>query len=362
MAGGPSSPELVAAVSEAGGLGMLPAGSISAVAFADALQRTRELTDQPFGVNLFVPRQANPHEHQLVDHAARSSAVGAYAAELVAIDEPHVGIGEAAETSGVSGTVATPGEPAAPERIELGTPDPDFDEDWDAKIDLLEREPVEIVTFTFGLPRASVIERLNRVGTACGVMVTKDRDALDAVEAGASVVIAQGFEAGGHRSTWAVAEPPNRLDTATVVRECRDAVRDRAVVVAAGGIDSHEAYLAAIAAGADLVQVGTALLLADEAGTKPTVRRALVDPAFTETIATRAFSGRVARALRNGFAARHDAIAPAAYPDVNQLTAPLRARAEREGDVHGVSAYAGINWRTARAEPAASILHRIVGR
>lgn len=380
MAGGPSTPALVAAVTHAGGIGLLAGGSTSVDAVREAMRATRVLlgvdrpavapdreaasamhdpTAQepaPFGVNLFVPRSANTVEAAIANLEAHRAAVETYAAML-------------------SAAFAT--DPA-----DLGHADPLDDDDWDRKLDLLESEPVALVTFTFGLPEPGVFGRLHAVGTACGVTVTNGADAVAAVEAGADLVIAQGAEAGGHRSTWRVVDVPNDDDTLTVVRAVRDALDRRELdetaeaaslgdeaaraeagtapvaLVAAGGIDGAERMREALGAGADAVQVGTALLLADEAGTPPTFRRALTDVAFAETVVTRVFSGRPARALRTEFVDAFDAIAPAAYPDVNQLTRPLRARAEAAGDARVVSSYAGTRWRSSRAEPVARILRR----
>lgn len=351
MAGGPSSPELVAAVSRAGGLGMLAGGSIRATPLAEAIEATRELLGAapsaaaggggapPFGVNLFVPRTANTAEHKIVDRDAHDTAVAAFRATAASLLEV---------------------DPA-----DLGTPNPDDDEEWTAKLAMLERAPVALVTFTFGLPKKSVFERLHVAGTACGVMVTNAADARAAVKAGADVIIAQGAEAGGHRSTWRVSEMPNDDDMLSVVEQVRDAFghpgEPSPAIIAAGGIDGPDRFAAARNAGAHGVQIGTALLLTNEAGTKPTVRRALTDPDFDEVVATRAYSGRVARCLRTRFVDLIDPLAPPAYPDVNQITAPARASAEAGGDVHGVSAYAGVGWREARAQPAAEIVRHIIG-
>ncbi|GGA58435.1 oxidoreductase [Pseudoclavibacter endophyticus] len=351
MAGGPSAPTLAAAVTLAGGLGMLAGGSIRADALAASVRAARDLLatagahDAPIGVNLFVPRIANVAERQIADLAAHVAAIDRYATHLAASAlAARLGVG----------------------RADLGAFSTDDDEDWDAKLAFLETEPVQVVTFTFGLPDLAVFERLHAVGSAVGVMVTSRSDALAAAYAGADVVIAQGVRAGGHRSTWRVQEQPNADDTLVVVRSIAEVRHGpghpRPVIVAAGGIDGPQRYSAARVAGADLVQVGTALLRADEAGTKPTVLRALTDSGLGETVTTRAFSGRFARAIRNEFTDCVGALAPAAYPEVNQLTGPLRAAAEAAGDVHGVSAYAGERWRAARAAPAAEILRELVGR
>lgn len=324
---------------------MVPGGSISAAALAAAISETREhlmragVPEAPFGVNLFVPRFANTAETPIADYAAHDRAVSTFrdaTASLLELD-----------TS------------------ELGVPVPDADEDWLAKLDLVVAERVPFVTFTFGLPRPQVFDRLRVAGISAGTMVTNGHDARAAAKAGAHAIIAQGVEAGGHRSTWRVAESPNDDDTLTVVASVRDALGHlgaRApVIIAAGGIDGAERVAAMRQAGAALVQVGTAVLLADEAGTKPTVRRALADPSLAGTIATRAYSGRVARAVCNRLAELLDPIAPQAYPDVNQITGPVRAAAEAAGDVHGVSAYAGVGWQRARQTRVAEILHGLVG-
>ena len=340
MAGGPSSPELVGAVSLAGGLGMLPGGSISAERFRAGLVASTQVAGAaPIGANLFVPRNANTAEPQLVDIEARESAVKAFAASLAATLDV---------------------DPS-----KLGTPNAEDDEDWEAKLELLEAEPVALVTFTFGLPDPDVFERLHAVGSATGVMVTDAEHALAAAAAGADVIIAQGAESGGHRSTWRVTDLPNETGMLQLVGEVRASLEHeygagRPVIVAAGAIGTAERFRAARDAGADTVQLGTALLLADEAGTSKTFRAALTSAIYDQTLPSRAFSGRVARAVRNGFVAQFATLAPPAYPEVNQLTAPLRAAADARGDVDRVSAYAGTAWRQAREAPVAEILRELV--
>jgi nitronate monooxygenase len=107
-------------------------------------------------------------------------------------------------------------------------------------------------------------------------------------------------------------------------------------------------------------QLGTAFLLADEAGSSPVHRAALNDPQFIETAVTRCFSGRYARGLRNRFVDEHDAEAPFGYPEVHYLTSPVRAASVRAGDPHGVNVWAGTGYRKAKAGPVAEIIAGLI--
>jgi nitronate monooxygenase len=109
------------------------------------------------------------------------------------------------------------------------------------------------------------------------------------------------------------------------------------------------------------VQLGTAFLLADEAGTNPAHRAALRDPTFTETVMTRAFTGRYARALRNGFIEKHDCDAVFGFPDVAMMTAPIQEAAVKLGDPHGIALWAGTAFRHTKTGPAADIVRALAG-
>ena len=111
-----------------------------------------------------------------------------------------------------------------------------------------------------------------------------------------------------------------------------------------------------IAAGAVAAQLGTAFLLADEAGSSPVHRAALKDPQFTETVVTRAFSGRYARGLRNRFVNDHEAEAPFGYPEIHYLTGPLRAASVRAGDPQATNVWAGTGFRSIRTGSVADII------
>ncbi len=307
MAGGPTTPGLVAAAAQAGSLGFLPAGYRTADQLAADIAEVRKSTES-FGVNLFVPEPA------LVDQ----SRVLAYR-DLIA---------PAAERAG----------------IELGAPRWD-DDHWRAKIDLLSSDPVPWVSFTFGLPDAEAVSRLRRAGTRLLMTVTGTDEARLAADLAPDGLIVQSTEAGGHRATFDQHRPPGTESLAELVDGIRRVTG--LPVIAAGGIGARDRVAAALAAGAEAVQVGTALLLADEAGTRPTHRRALEDPS-SSTAPMRAFTGRVARGVSNAFSERYDAAAPPGYPAIHYVTLPLRRWAADHDDSDHLHLWAGTGHRLAK--------------
>ena len=307
LAGGPSTPELAAAVSNAGGLGFLGGAYLSAEQLREQIAATRRLTSRPIGVNLFVLRP------EPVDDAA----VAAYAGEL----EPEARRLDA----------------------ELGTPR--FDDDgFDAKLEVVAEGGVEVVSFTFGRPDDAALRRLQ---VSVWLTVTSAEEA--AAAEGADAVVVQGTEAGGHRGTW-----DDREDD-TPLAELLASITNLPVI-AAGGIADREGVRAALDAGAAAVQVGTAFLLCPEAGTGEAYQRALVTR--RETAVTRAFTGRRARGLANRFMRDHPD-APSAYPQIHHLTAPLRAAARAARDADSFNLWAGTNVALAREEPAAAVVARL---
>jgi nitronate monooxygenase len=317
MAGGPSTPELAAAGTNAGGLGFVAAGYLTPDVFAERIAAASNLTTGPLGVNLFVPQAS----------AGTLDEIEAYAAAL----------GPEAERYGAR----------------LG--DPRYDDDhWSAKLDVVLDLRPEVVSFTFGLPSADECQRLHAAGITTVGTVTTVQEAETAVAVGVDALVAQGPSAGGHRATFdPTARPaPEPLD------QLLSAVLGRAAVpvVAAGGLSTAEDVNRVIAAGAVAAQLGTAFLLADESGSSPVHRAALQDPQFTETVVTRAFSGRYARGLRNRFIDAHEAEAPFGYPEIHYLTSPLRAAAVRAGDPHATNVWAGTGFRWSRPAPVAEIM------
>ncbi|MFG3548267.1 nitronate monooxygenase [Streptomyces sp. NPDC047725] len=324
MAGGVSVPQLAAAVCEAGGLGFLAAGYKTADGMYREIKQVRGLTSRPFGVNLFMPQP----------ETADPSAVGVYAEQLA---------GEAAwyET-------------------ELGDPDCGRDDGYDTKLAVLLDDPVPVVSFHFGVPSREAVDSLHRVGTFVLVTATTPEEARAVERAGADAVIAQGVEAGGHQGTHRDQPETDAagIGVLSLVAQVREAVS--LPVVAAGGIMRGGQIAAVLAAGASAAQLGTAFLATPESGAHPLHKQALTNPLFVRTELTRAFSGRPARGLVNRFLREHGPYAPAAYPEVHHLTAPLRKAAAKAGDAQGVALWAGQGHRMARELPAGELVEVLV--
>lgn len=315
MAGGPSTPQLAAAVSNAGGLGFLAAGYKTAAAMRAEIETTRSLTAGPFGVNVFVPQPSiiNPESLQR------------YASSL-APDAQRFGVA-------------------------LGDPRHD-DDDWDNKVGVLLDLAPAVVSFTFDLPEPGVVSELQLRGSFVIATVTSRAEAIQSLEAGVDALCVQGPEAGGHRGTF----HPTSVGTDPLHTLLQDLSNLGGPMIAAGGITTAAGTREALAVGAAAIQAGTAFLLAGEAGTKAAHRSALASGQFSTTAVTRAFSGRNARGLHNGFMRRHDGEAPYGYPEIHHLTTPLRAAAAAAGDPDWLNLWAGTGFQDIVEGPAASIL------
>jgi nitronate monooxygenase len=243
-------------------------------------------------------------------------------------------------------------------RLGAALGEPSWDDDhWDAKLALLLTEPVPVVSFTFGCPSPHVIRALQAVGTLVVVTVTTPDEAAVAADAGADCVCAQGIEAGAHRGGFTDDERPGRdYGLLSLIGEI---ARVREVpILATGGIGGPRAVAAVLAAGAVGAQVGTTFLRCPESGAHPVYRAALADPRFTHTAVTRAFSGRRARGLVNAFLLDHPD-APAAYPQINNATRPLRTAAAAADDPDRMSLWAGQAFRSATDRPAGEIVEHL---
>ena len=323
MGGGPGTPALVAAAARAGGLGFVAGGYQSVEALAGEIREVRANASR-FGVNLFAPNAVPVDPAAYADYARAIRAEG----EAYGLDTTTVPVTE-------------------------------DDDGWADKVDLLLSDPVPVVSFTFGLPGPGVIARLERAGSLTVQTVTSAAEARAATEAGVRALAVQSSAAGGHSATLSPQRLPEDIALEDLVRSVRAA--SPLPVVAAGGIGTAEDVRRVLAAGADAVAVGTVLIRSEESGATATHRDALADPARTRTVVTRCFTGRPARALRNHFVTRYDALAPSGYPALHHLTSPMRKAAAAAGDAERVHLWAGTGFRNATAEPAGVILQRLAG-
>ncbi len=319
MAGGPSTPELVAAVSNAGALGFVAAGYLTPGALRDQIDAVHAATDRPFGVNVFSPS----------GEAADPALVRQFVDRLVPM----------ARAAGV----------------ELG--EPRFDDDhYDDKVDIVTEAGPAVVSFAFGCPSAEVVQRCTAAGSEVWVTVTDASEAAAASTVGAHVLVAQGSEAGAHRGSFVDDDRDALLLDALLsdLQRALGARDDAPAIVAAGGLMSGADIARVLAAGAAAAQLGTAFLLCPEAGTSAVHRRAIAGAG--DTILTRAFTGRRARGIVNAWTDELTTGAPRAYPEIHHVTAPLRAHGRRAENPDLVNLWAGTGHARARPVPAADLI------
>jgi nitronate monooxygenase len=320
MAGSGGTPELAAAVSNAGGLGAWGGGYAKPDEIAATIRRMRQLTSRPFNINLFA---GGYHANHDIDPQPMLELVGAAHARL---------------------GLPPPILPPAPENP--------FDDQLAA---VLEEHP-PVFSFTFGIPSSAQIAALKDRGIAIIGTATTAEEARRLAQAGVDAVAAQGAEAGAHRGTFAAPFDESMVPLATLVREIRESVK--LPVVASGGLmDGHD-VAACRKAGADAVQLGTAFLPCPESGAPPVYKRALVEAKYDTTVITRAFSGRPARGLTNAFiamvAGKEHSILP--FRQQNDLTRPMRNAAGQQGVAGFISLWAGQGVARSRAMPAADLV------
>lgn len=316
---GATTPTMVAAVSNAGGLGSLPSGLYSPDQFAAALDQVRAATSRPIAVNLLC------HTAPAEDPAAQRQwrqRLSAYYVE-----------------AGLDPAMPVPPGGRAP-----------FD---DALCEIVERYRPEVVSFHFGLPDSALLDRVRRTGAKLISSATTVAEARWLEARGVDAVIAMGAEAGGHRGNFLNADMATQLGTFALVPQIVDAVS--VPVIAAGGIADQRGVRAAFELGASAVQVGTAYLFTPEAGITHAYREALA--AEGSTALTNIFTGRPARGIVNRLMAEIGPMSDLAppYPTAASLLGPLRAAAEAEGRGDYSPLWAGQAFPLVTPMPAAEL-------
>lgn len=320
LGGGPSTPALVAAASNAGALGSLGGAYLKADALEQAIEETRRLTRRPFGVNLFAPCPTSTLRPEQVEAAL--AATRTYRAEL--------GLGD------------------PPVR-------PPFHEDFDTQMAVVLRTRPEAFSFTFGMVDRTVIDECRRVGIVTMGTATSVEEGVALEKLGVDAVVAQGVEAGGHRGIFDANAGEPGHGTLALTRELVKVLH--IPVAASGGLMTGKDIAAALRNGAQAAHLGTAFLLCDEAGTTKPYREAL-KASGSRTKLTRAFSGRWARGLENRFMKemepRQDAILP--FPAQNAFTRDIRKKAAETGHAEFLSLWAGQGVGLIREMPAGKLV------
>jgi nitronate monooxygenase len=324
MAGSVTS-EMVVAGSESGGLGSLPCALLSLEQARGELDTIRRQTSRPINVNFFC------HKLPRVDPAREvmwRRRLGAYFAEL-----------------GLDSNAPFPIANRAP-----------FD---DEMCDLVIEFHPEVVSFHFGLPDKNLLARVGEAGARIISSATSVDEARWLEDQGCDAIVAQGYEAGGHRGIFLAEDVSTQVGTMALVPQVVDAVK--VPVIAAGGIADARGVVAAFALGASAVQIGTASLLCTEAKTSPAYRQALRSAKDNETALTNVFTGRPARGIVNRLVREIGPMSDVApdFPLAAAALAPLRSKSEMAGSADFSPLWAGQAVRLTRELPAAELTKQL---
>lgn len=320
MADGVSTPALVAAVSNAGGLGSLGAGYMQPEELRQAIIDIRSLTQKPFAVNLFVPEPIKEDAERIVQ-----------ANEFL-----------------------------SPYREQLNIPDSDplarEQPNYIEQLGVLFEESVEIISFAFGVPGEAEMDTIKQLGITTIGTATHLLEAILLEESGLDMVVAQGIEAGGHRGTFL--GTPEQGMTGSMVLLPLLADHLHLPYAAAGGIMDARGIAAALKLGAEAVQIGTAFLACPESGAHATYKETLLHSTELTTVLTRAFSGKLGRSLKNRFITELHQAEPflPGYPMQNVLTQDIRQAAAEQNKPELMAMWAGQGCAMVRDLPAAELM------
>ena len=322
MAGGITTPQLVATVANHGGVGSFGFAYSAPEKIHADLVAAQSLTSGPINANFFVFSSA-----RLPSDDIQASAIQALRS---------LGIG------GVQ-SLSIPAAPFYPNLMDQLEPI------WNTR--------PAILSFHFGLPPDGVIAKAHALGIAVGISATSLAEALVIESAGADFIVAQGIEAGGHRGQFDVQAKDEALSTLELTAQL--AKHCRIPIVAAGGIMNGSHIQNALAKGAQAVQMGTAFLCCDESGTPPSYRHYLLHKQDRPTTLTKAFSGRLARGLENTFTRAMQDQATLPFPIQNTLTAALRQWAVAQNDAEYQSLWAGTAYAQVRSMPTKDMMQQL---
>lgn len=323
MAGGATTPELVAAISNAGGLGSLGAGYMNAEELKTAILKIKSLTNKPFAVNLFIPEKYSVTNDQL-ENARKAAQI---ACSDLDFNIPNIS--------------------------------PPFSPSFEDQISIIFEENIPVLSFTFGILENSLIQYFHKKGVTLIGTATTLNEAIELEKSNVDIICAQGKEAGGHRGTFIGPAEKALIDISSLTSLLTKSIK--APVIAAGGIMDAKAILNMLSLGASAVQMGTAFLCCEESGIHPAYKQLLLESTSNATTLTRAFSGKLARGLNNQFIKNmqlyeNDIVA---YPVQNALTNAMRKEAKLKNNTDYMSMWAGENASLCQAIPAADLIAKL---
>ena len=328
MAGGVTTTELVAAVSCAGGLGMIGAGYMNAEQMRNQIREVKQLTSKPIGINLFVPT--------VFDISADA--------------------------------IKASNQLLNPVRKELGLPPKEFIETtsyqdlievFHEQIQVVIEENIPVCSFTFGIPSHEVMEKLKRENIILIGTATTVEEAIENEKRGIDIIVVQGSEAGGHRGSF-LQEVEEPVGLMSLIPQAADQVS--IPIIAAGGIMDGRGLKAAICLGAKGVQMGTAFLNCEESGALKVHKEAILQGKESETVLTRSFSGKQARGIINKFIREmkgHEKEWPD-FPIQHMLTQDIRKTSGEKGEADYLSLWCGQSPRLAKSITAEELVKKTI--
>ncbi|WML26877.1 nitronate monooxygenase family protein [Neobacillus sp. OS1-33] len=331
MAGGVTTSKLVAEVSNSGGLGMIGAGYMTPIKLREQIQEIKQLTSNPFGINLFVPNNFNVIENQIklsnqILHPIRQ--------ELNLHQKDSLEI-------------------------------PNFNEVFAIfmeQIKVVMEENVPICSFTFGIPPKEVIAELKQANILLIGTATTVREAAENEIAGIDLVVVQGSEAGGHRGNFIDGNEESLVGLMSLIPQVVDNVN--IPVISAGGIMDGRGLMASICLGAQGVQMGTAFLTCVESGAHQVYKEAILNAKEDQTVLTRSFSGKWARGIKNKFILelqKHEEFLPD-FPVQNTLTQEIRKFSAAHNNQEFMSLWSGQSPRLAKNQTVESLIKSIMAQ
>lgn len=329
MAGGVTTSNLVAGVSNAGCLGMIGAGYMTPIQMGAQIKELKELTSNPFGVNLFVPNEFNVTENE-VKTANRSLNPLRQQLNLQPKDSFEI---------------------------------PSFNDIFETFIEQIKviiEEKIPICSFTFGIPSKEVIVELKQSNIILIGTATTVREAIENEKAGMDIVVVQGSEAGGHRGNFINKPTESLIGLMSLIPQVVDNVS--IPVIAAGGIMDGRGLNASLCLGAQGVQMGTAFLTCFESGAHKVHKEAILNASEDQTVLTRSFSGKWARGLENKFILemqKHEQFLPD-FPIQNTLTQEIRKISSVENNQDYMSLWSGQSPRLAKCQTVELLIKDII--